>query len=127
MDIKNFLNTFFKSFDCYEENNGLVFVLPNKYSYAEKRTSFFITEESNGGFTISDRGQTLKYLEDEMDVDLANYSNFINKLCKQYEIKLENKVFTAHLASFETNQTMINLLNFLGAMQTIANIAVLEN
>lgn len=127
MDIKNFLNTFLTSFDCYEENNGLVFVLPNKYNYAEKRTSFFITEETNGGFTISDRGQTLNYLEDEMDVDLAGYSNFINKLCKQYEIKLENKVFTAHLASFETNQTMINLLNFLGAMQTIANIAVLEN
>ena len=81
-------------------------------------------QRKSAPMTISDRGETLDYLNECFDP--AQYMDKIQAICKYFSITLENDVFTGEIASYESNQSMRTFHMFIGAMNMIANIDVFD-
>lgn len=112
-----------KQYSYEQLDNGIVIRTPIMYNGADHTFSFYIKRSETGGFVISDRGQTLDYLRE--NVNLSKYLDKIDKICEFFEIKLTNDEFIGRLASIESNQTMRNFNKFIGAMNMIAYINIL--
>lgn len=119
--MKDFFGHFIKSYSCKTEENGIILSAPVMYPCADHAFSFYI-EACGNGFRISDRGQTLAYLRENLNP--AHYAENIRAVCERFEITLENGVFYGYLASYASGQTMRNLHKFIGAMHLIANIDI---
>ena len=120
--MKDFFNNFIEAYSYKEHGNGIILSTPIMYSEADHSFSFYVEEQCDGSFIISDRGQTLAYLSENLNPKI--YEKKINAICEYFEITLENGVFYGSLASYESNQTMRNLQKFIGAMNMIANIDI---
>ena len=118
-----FLNELTKQYSYEKLDNGIVIHTPIMYDGADHTFSFYVERSENGGYAITDRGQTLAYLRE--NVNPAKYAEKIAAVCEFFEIERINGVFVGSLASAESNQTMRNFYTFIGAMNMIAYINVL--
>lgn len=118
--MERFLDDLRGAFSCRAQEDGFVLETPIMYDGADHTFSFFIRKNAGGSFTVSDRGQTLSYLRENLSLD--RYEQRLSAICERFEITRENDVLFAKLASCESNQTMRNLHKFLGAMAMVANI-----
>lgn len=122
--MEEFMKHLRESYSCREYEDGFIISTPIMYHFADHTFSFFIKEDEVCGFTITDRGETLDYLNECFDP--AIYMDKIQTICKHFSITLENDVFSAHIASYMTNQTMRTFHMFIGAMNMIANIDLFD-
>ncbi len=122
--MNKFINCLRESYQCREHEDGFIISTEIMYTYADHTFSFFIKNEDNCGFTISDRGQTLNYLNECFDPE--KYADKIQAICNHFSITRENDVFSAHIASYETNQTIRTFHAFVEAMSMIANIDIFD-
>ncbi|MBR2370506.1 MAG: DUF1828 domain-containing protein [Clostridia bacterium] len=98
---------------------GIVLKTPIMYQAADHTFSFLISRNASGNLTVTDRGQTIDYLRENLDVN--KYADFIRTVCQRFEIKYEQGAFYAHVASVESGQTARTVCTFIGAMNMIAN------
>ncbi len=122
--MEKFLDLLRQSYICRAYEDGFVLNTDIMYSFADHTFSFFIKEDSVAGFTITDRGETLAYLNECFDPE--QYADKIEAICRHYCITREGDVFSAHVASYETNQTIRTFHMFVGAMHMIANIDLFD-
>lgn len=107
------------AFGVRECDGGIIISTPIMYQGADHCFSFYV-EKNGSGFNISDRGQTIEYLRENLDP--KQYDDRISVLCERFEITLTDGRFCGRLASIESGQTLRNLFKFIGAMNMIANI-----
>lgn len=122
--MEKFIENLKSSYTVEKYKDGFVLYTPIMYKYADHTFSFYIKQNENGGFTITDRGQTLDYLDEAFDP--MEYWDSILKVCKKFEIDFNDGVFSGKIASYQTNQTMRTLNIFIGAINIIANIDVFD-
>ena len=122
--MEKFLDHLRESYSVREHEDGFIINTPILYRFADHTFSFFLKSNDGCGFTVSDRGETLDYLNECFDP--AQYMDKIQAICKYFSITLENDVFTGQIASYETNQAMRTFHIFIGAMNMIANIDVFD-
>ena len=126
MDIEKFLQTYFGSIKCKKHNNGYVLSLPILYDFADEQSVFYISQDNNSNITISDMGKTLEYLN-SLGIETEKYLNIIQKLCKNYDITIENNALIKILPGYETNQTIRAFYSYIGVLNFIANLNVFED
>ncbi|MBQ7579667.1 MAG: DUF1828 domain-containing protein, partial [Clostridia bacterium] len=85
-----------------------------------------ISQDNNSNITISDMGKTLEYLN-SLGIETEKYLNIIQKLCKNYDITIENNALIKILPGYETNQTMRAFYSYIGVLNFIANLNVFED
>ena len=103
---------------------GIILYTSIMYQGADHYFSFCIKQNAQTDFIITDQGQTWDYLRENLNPN--KYLNKIKKICEYFEIELSNGEFIGKLASLESKQTMRNLFGFIGAMNMIAYIDVLD-
>ena len=103
--------------------DGIILETPIMYAAADHSFSFFIKPCKEKGFTVTDRGQTMDYLRE--NVNPSKYEKKIERICKLFGIELIEGEFVGKLASLESGQTMRNLHTFIGTMNIIANVDML--
>ena len=121
--MNEFIDELNRQYSYERLDNGIIIHTSIMYDAADHTFSFCIKKSENGSFVITDRGQTLDYLRE--NVDPAKYSEKIDRVCEFFEIELINGEFVGQLASLESNQTMRNFNNFISAMSMIAYVNVL--
>lgn len=117
--MKELKDKLINAFSVCECGDGILLLTPVMYQGADHGFSFYV-EKRGSSFTVSDRGQTLDYLSENLNPGI--YAERIEAVCKRFEITLTDGVFYGKLASIESGQTMRNLFKFIGAMNMIANI-----
>ncbi len=117
--MKKMKDNLIKIFSMCEYGNGILLLKPIMYQGADHSFSFYVEKRGNG-FTVSDRGETLEYLSENLNPGI--YAERIEAVCERFEITLTDGAFYGRLASIESGQTMRNLFKFIGAMNMIANI-----
>lgn len=122
--MKQFFEEYLSSYTVYENENDFVLCTPIMYKFADHHFSFHIKKEENGGYEITDGGQTLDYLSENVDNPIKEFGEEIATICKFFGITLKDDIFSAHVASIETNQMARTVDMFIGAMFMIANINI---
>lgn len=117
-----FIEELKKQYNIEQVENGIIIHTPIMYDGADHTFSFYIKQSINDSFKITDRGQTLDYLRENVNAD--KYKDKIKKVCEYFEIDLIDGEFVGQLASLESNQTMRNFNKFIGAMNMIAYINI---
>lgn len=107
------------SFSVGIQEDALVLKTPIMYKAADHTFSFMISRSASGSLAITDRGQTIDYLRENLDVN--KYADFIRSVCERFEITYDQGAFYAHVASAESGQTARTVCTFIGAMNIIAN------
>ena len=118
-----FIDELNKQYSYEKLENGIIIHTPIMYDSADHAFSFYVKRAKDGSFVITDRGQTLDYLRE--NVNPTKYLEKIDKICEFFEIELINNEFIGQLASIESNQTMRTFNKFVGAMNMIAYINIL--
>ena len=121
--MKNFIEQLTDLYSVQIVDDGIILRTAIMYAGADHTFSFFIQLQGEGSYTITDRGQTLDYLRENIDPN--KYLDKIHKICERFEIELTDGVFIGRLASIASGQTMRNLSKFIGAMNIIANVDIL--
>lgn len=118
--MENFIKNINNCYSINKKDNGFILCTPIMYSGADHTFSFYIEPNANGSYKITDCGQTIDYLRENLNIN--NYMTKIKNVCEHFEIELKDNTFIDNLASIKSNQTMRNLEKFIGAMNIIANI-----
>ena len=121
MDITEFLNKFNDAIKYAEYNGGYEIAFPFKLYNDDHISSVFITQNETGLFTITDNGNTMKYL-DNNGVDIEKYSSRIKKICDMFNLTIEGDTVKSVLGEYETNQTFTMLTNFLIGISHIVTL-----
>ena len=121
MDIEKFLKKYHEEIRYAKCGNGFEIAFPFKFCHDDRISSVFISEDETGLFTITDNGNTVKYLEN-MGVDVQEYADKIKKICKLFDLEFANDEFKGVLGEYETNQTFVQLTNFLVGISHIATV-----
>lgn len=123
MDYKEFLSSYFTSFKVLNsKDNEFIVNIPLMYRFSDCSSTLSITTNNDGSITISDRGETIKYLEDCF-VKAKDYENQINAICMQEDIEFTNNCFVKHFPA-NSNKTSKNFMSFICALYMIANINI---
>ena len=118
--MKDFIINLKNCYSISKYQNGILLLTPIMYEGADHTFSFYIEKNKTGDYKITDCGQTISYLRENINVN--KYISKIEEICKRFEIELVDNIFVSKLASLESNQTMRNLEKFIGTMNIIANI-----
>lgn len=121
MDIKKFLSKYNEEIRYAELDGGYEIAFPFKFVNDDRISSVFISEDETGLFTVTDNGNTLKYLENS-GVDVREYANKIKKICKLFNLEYNNGEFKGILGEYETNQTFTQLTSFFAGISHIATV-----
>lgn len=121
MDIEKFLLKYNEEIRYADCGNGYEIAFPFKFCNDDRISSVFISEDETGLFTITDNGNTMKYL-DNIGVDPQEYADKIKKICKAFNLEFENGMFKGVLGEYESNQTFVQLTNFLIGISHIATV-----
>lgn len=121
--MKNFIQQLTNSYSIQVVDDGIILRTSIMYSGADHTFSFCIKPRGESGYTVTDGGQTLDYLRENLDIN--KYLDKIQQVCERFEIQLIDGAFVGSLASLASGQTIRNLHKFIGAMNIIANIDVL--
>lgn len=121
--MKNFIEQLTNLYSTQMADDGVILRTAIMYAGADHTFSFYIKPCGENSYTITDRGQTLEYLRENLDPN--KYLDKICKICERFEIELIDGEFVGRLASLSSGQTMRNLHKFIGAMNIIANIDAL--
>lgn len=76
-------------------------------------------------FEITDNGNIFEYLEN-MGVDIEKYASKIKKICKMFNLTIEQGIIKGVLGEYETNQTFMHLSNFLIGISHIATLKYID-
>jgi len=117
--MKDFYRELLSSYKVKPHGEGFILSTDIMYFGADHTFSFYI-KHSDDCFIISDRGQTLSYLRENLDVD--NLSAKIMDLLRRFGAVLDKGEIKAILPSYESNQTIRCLHNFIFTVGLIANI-----
>ena len=93
------------------------------YDGADHFFSFYIKQDGEGGYVITDNGQTYDYLRENFNPN--KYLDKIHDICHRFEIQFVDGKFVGRLALLQSGQTARNIHTFIGAMHIIANIDIL--
>lgn len=121
IDIEKFLKKYNEEIRYAECGNGYEIAFPFKFCNDDRISSIFISEDESGLFTVTDNGNTIRYLEN-MGIDMQEYADKIKKICKLFHLEFENGVFKGILGEYETNQTFVQLTGFLIGISHIATV-----
>lgn len=121
MDIKEFFKEYFKKIYYKESNGGYIVSLPYYHIDADDCSSFYIKQNEDSTYHLSDMGNSIDHLEYNVD-DYTLYNNKINKVCSRFGFTRNGKSIEFDIPNLETNQTMKQLHRFLQGLAIIANI-----
>ena len=112
-------------YNCQVTEDGILLRTPIMYDAADHTFSFLIRQCGENAYTVTDRGQTLEYLRENMNPN--KYAEKIARICEHFEIEQIGGEFVGTLASLASGQTLRNLHKFIGTMHMIACIDVLAD
>ena len=121
MDIKKFLQNYNEEIRYAECGDGYEIAFPFKFLNYSEISSVFISEDENGLFTVTDNGNTIKYLENT-GVGVEEYADKISKICRAFNLTYEDGEFKGVLGEYETNQTFTMLSKFFMGIAHISTV-----
>lgn len=121
MNIEKFLQKFNEEIRYAEVGGGYEVAFPFKFYNDDRISSIFISESESGLFTVTDNGNTLRYLEDN-GVNPKEYADKIKKICKTFNLKFENGEFKGVLGEYETNLTFTQLMKFFIGISHVSTV-----
>ena len=125
MDIKKFLQKYNEHIKYAERDNGYDIAFPFKFYNDDHISSVHISEDETGLFTITDNGNTMLYLEN-MCVNVEKHADKIQKICKLFNLTIENGTVKSILGEYITNQTFTQFTSFLIGISHLATIKYLD-
>ena len=123
MDVEVFLRKYFEEIKFERCGKGYDISFPFKFCNDDRIPSFYIEEDDSGAFTVTDNGNTFKYLE-YSGVNTEDYKDKIAKICKLYRLENEGGIIKKVLGDYQTNMTFVQLTGF---MVGISHIAMIKN
>ena len=125
MDINIFLQKYNEHIKYAKRDGGYDIAFPFKFYNDDHISSVHISEDETGLFTITDNGNTMLYLEN-MCVNIEEHTDKIQKICKLFNLTIENGIVKSILGEYITNQTFTQLTNFLIGISHLATIKYLD-
>ena len=117
--MKNFYRELLSSYKIKPHKDGFILGTDIMYFGADHTFSFYI-EPSGESFIISDQGQTISYLRENIDIN--RYKDRIMDLLKRFDAIYDRGEIKSILPSYKSNQTIRRLNNFILTVGLIANI-----
>lgn len=121
IDIEKILERYRRNTAVSYGNGGIFVSLPFFYTKSDEGIMIKISENEQGLPVLSDCHTTEDYLEFR-DVELADYSERLEKVIRQFGLVHDGNVFRMTVPSLEDNYVEIYLGYFIQALSIIANI-----
>ncbi len=117
--MKDFYRELLSSYRVKRHKDGFILYTDIMYFGADHTFSFFI-KHSDNQLIISDQGQTLSYLRE--NVDIGKLQAKITDFLRRFGAVLDRGEIKATLPSYESKQTIRCLHNYLFTVGLIAYI-----